>query len=266
MQNEYKFLARTQNGALIKPVLETYIGLTNSIILFINKFGIYTYILNASKQILMQTTFPADKFEKFVCNESQISITMIADELYTHLKSIKKKNVLTFFIENDNPNQFGVAIDIHGEQMNSNISKVRILEVYDSVSINSEFDYKHMYKISSKEFQRAVKEILKLDDTITIYGYKSFMGLKVIQEGVDIKECRFNILDNRNPDSNEEKKGAYVRQVETKLLNDISKVLPIHKCITVCLTEGLPIKIELDTGSIVKADIYIKTTDMAVPE
>lgn len=264
MSQTYKFIAKTQAGILLKPLFETYIGLTNSIVLFINQTGISTYILNPSKQILIQTILSAAKFDKYVCNDQQIRITMMADEFYTHIKSIKKNNILSLFIEKSNPNQFGIAIDIHGEHANSNISRIKIIDVYDMVSLDAPFSYQHVYNINAKDLQRSIKEVAKMNNTITVYGYKTYMGLKVEKDNIIVKEYCFNIVNERIQPTNEEKSNAYVKTIDSSLLCDISKMLTITKTVNVCLTAGLPIKLEIDTGSILHSDIFIKTTDLYV--
>lgn len=257
---DYKFMCKTKDGIILKPLIEMMSGLTSSLILFINNKGINSYVLNNNKQILVQTVMQSNKFDKYVCNERQIRIMVIVDELYTHLKSIKKKNYLTLFIENATLDQFGIAIDIHGENINSNISRIKMLEVYDSVSLTTDYVYKHIYKINSKELQRAIKEVAKLSDTAYIYGCKSHMGIIIMEGEIVKKEYRFNILDNRDADN---KSNSYRKSINTSLLNDISKGCAITKNITVYMAEGLPIKFEIDSGSIIHSSIYIKTNDLS---
>lgn len=259
IMSDYKFICKTRDGIILKPLIEMIGGLTTSLILFITAKGINSYVLNGNKRILLRNVMPASKFEKYTCNEHQIRIMVIVDELYTHLKSIKKKNALTLFIENQTTDQFGIAIDIHGENVNSNISRIKMLEVYDSVCLNTDYVYKYIYKINSKELQRAIKEMAKLSDVASIYGCKSHMGIMIMEGNMVKKEYRFNIIDNRDADN---KTNTYKKTIDTSLLNDISKGCAITKTITVYMAEGLPIKFEIESGSIINTEIYIKTNDL----
>ena len=255
------FYCKTNNGHILKPIIEAYSNCTKFIILNITKFAINSYVLGENHSILIKSTFPASKFDKYVCTNN-INIMVATDELSMNTKNIKRKNTTHMFILKSAPDQFAISVSSNDENDNSNISRIKVTEVFDSVVLDTNFKYVHSYKINSKDLNRTIKELSKISDEIHMLGFNTHIVFRYVEEGIVKKEYKFNTARADEVDKTAHTNVIYSKIVESKLLNNIAKAITVAKQVVISVSAGLPIKIEIDSGAIIMSDIFIKTVDM----
>jgi Proliferating cell nuclear antigen, N-terminal domain len=196
MSSDYIFFAECIKGYNIKTLID---GLSSTFKRCFFRFletGIFMKQMDDKKNILFNIELLRENFISFSC-EKEISFSINIKHFQRLIKSLKKKNSLSFFIEKNEPSNLGIITKISSESGTAKIKK-------SFITINREmvedFDIPTGYKfpkvIKSSEFQD-IKSVLSIDKTLKIIIQDSnYLGFKclldVYSSGLEFGEITKN--------------------------------------------------------------------------
>jgi proliferating cell nuclear antigen len=158
------FTIKTLKAVIIKNLLEVikpYIKETN--IMFTPDY-IKISTLDISKNSITYVKLDAKKFESYYCKEP-ITIGIDTCILFKAIKSANRRDTITFFMDADDPNMFGVELAdlFQGKVKSYNIPLLTLEEKMVHIQ-NMEFSY--IINLPSSQFQQIIKDIHLLDGKI----------------------------------------------------------------------------------------------------
>jgi hypothetical protein len=164
---EYLFFAECGKGYNIKILIDGLCSTFKRCFFRFLENGIFMKQFDDKKIILFNVELLRENFIDYYC-ESEITFSINVIHFQKLIKSLKKKNTLSFFIERSNPSSLGIITKTNPDSKTSNVKK-------SFITINRElvenFDHPTGYKfpkvINSNEFQN-IKSILAIDKTLKV--------------------------------------------------------------------------------------------------
>lgn len=176
---EYLFFAECTQGYGIKVLIDGLCSTFNRCFFRFSENGIFMKQMDGKKIILFNIELLRQNFIQYICkNEITFSINIL--HFQKLIKSLKKKNSLTLFIQKDNPLNLGIITKTNSNEKTSKIKKSFITinrELIEDFKIPS--GYKFPKVVKSSEFLE-IKGVL-IDKNVKIKmqdsNYLSFESL-----------------------------------------------------------------------------------------
>ena len=174
------------------------------------------------------------------------------------LKSIKKKDTLTLFIDEDNPLNLGIEIHQSGDN-NSTKSYVRITQVHP-VQYDPLEGYEDPIITTSKEFAK-LKQLNKISKTLIVTARKQWIEFFCDKEEVYERKVQFGEDEDSPNDEREDDIDNYKQSFPTEDIIQLVKVGGLSNTVQIYATNDLPLKFTLNIGSLGTLSIYIKSKE-----
>ena len=199
---------------------------------------------------LLRENFPVYQVPK---DELQIGINLM--HFFKMLKSIKKKDKLTLFINKSN--QLNLGILIQGNENNFYSENYVKITNYRSVSTEFPEGYETPIITSSKEFAK-LKSLNRVSKYIEITFYKQKIEFFCDKENIYSKKITFG--ETSNGDENDEN-DVFSQKYETEQILQLVKVAGLSQNVRIYYDEILPLKFQLNVGSLGNISIYMKSKE-----
>ncbi len=255
-------IIRTREGYTFKVLAELLQNCIKDGCFIVSKKGIEltgmdTKTKNGTKLVCLE--MPRKNFIKYQCPDTPLQIGLNLGHFYKMLKSIKKKDTLTLFIDESNPLNLGIEIHQNGDN-NSTKSYVRITQVHP-VQYDPLEGYEDPIITTSKEFAK-IKQLNKISKTLLVTAGKQWIEFFCDKEEVYARNVRFgedeeNIEEPDDADETDE----YKQTFETEQIIQLVKVAGLSNTIQIYPTSELPLKFTLNIGSLGTISIYIKSKE-----
>ena len=131
----------------------------------LNDSGIYLRTTDNENRLLIDLNLGRENFKKYKC-EKTLYIGVNVIHLYKMLKSIKKKDSITMFIDDERPNDLAIRVE-QFDQINKTTSFVKIQNV-QNIEIGVPSGYGHPIIIPSSNFQKLVKGLNHIYEQVDI--------------------------------------------------------------------------------------------------
>ena len=215
-------------------------------------------------QILIHLDLQSDNFSVYKFKEDKKYIGINLVHLHKMLKTIKKKDSLELFIDDDHPEDLGIRV--YPKENNSRVttSKVRIQSMQ---YIDTEFPtgYGKPVIVPSSEYQKMTKELNTIGSTITIYSKGFFIKFLSDPSNTYSKDVKFGEEINEDDDCDDDNK-EYTQEFQTEMLNRIAKISGLSNNMQIFPKEGLPLLFKSSVGSLGKISIYVKSKQQSENE
>uniref|UniRef100_A0A6C0I730 Proliferating cell nuclear antigen PCNA N-terminal domain-containing protein n=1 Tax=viral metagenome TaxID=1070528 RepID=A0A6C0I730_9ZZZZ len=195
--------------------------------------------------------------------ELQIGINLM--HLYKMLKSIKKKDKLTLFINKSNTLNLGILIQGHENHFFSE-NYVKITN-YRSVDTELPDGYDMPIITSAKEFAK-LKSLNRVSKYIQITYHKQKIEFFCDKENVYSKKITFGDTSNNNDDNDtdedmdEDNIDTFTQKYETEQIIQLVKVAGLSTNVKIFYDKILPLKFQLNVGCLGQISIYMKSKEM----
>ena len=175
--------------------------------------------------------------------------------LFKMLKSIKKKDKLTLFISKNNPLNLGILIQ--GNE--NNFYSENYVKITNYRSVDTEFPegYENPVITSSKEFAK-IKSLNRVSKYIEITFYKQKIEFFCDKENIYSKKITFG--DTMNNDETFEN-DVFSQKYETEHILQLVKVAGLSQNVRIYFDKILPLKFQLNVGSLGNISIYMKSKE-----
>lgn len=260
----YLLLIKTREGYSFKVLAELLQNCIKDGCFVVSKKGIELIGKDSKTKSgtkLVSLEMPRKNFIKYTCPDSPMKIGLNLSHFYKMLKSIKKKDTLTLFIEEDNPLNLGIEIHQNGDN-NSTKSYVRITQVHP-VQYDPLEGYDDPIITTSKEFSK-LKQLNKISKTLLVTAGKQWIEFFGDKEDMYARKVRFG------EEEDDEKVAEDIEHIDeegykqTYAAEDVIQLVKIgglSNTIQIYATNDLPLKFTLNTGSLGTLSIYIKSKE-----
>ena len=251
-KESYMFKARTNEGYLFKVLTELLQNNLKTACFVLNEDGICLRMTDNLKKTLIDIKMEADNFQvykhKYNCNKM---IGLNLSHLHRMLKSVKKKDTVELFIQENSDNNFGIRI-IPKDNTRITTSYVKIQSI-QNININIPFTYNKPIIIPSSDYQKMIKDMLYIGNIIKIMSTNNTLKFICIADGIYSREVEFGMVDE-----DEDEDEILENEFYSEQLHKIIKLSGLGSKLYVYIKEDNPLMIKCLIGSLGYINIYIK--------
>jgi proliferating cell nuclear antigen len=246
------FQCKTNEGHIVKTLAELLQNNIKSGCYEINENGLFMRITDANKRILIDLQLNHENFVLYKVKK-RISLGLNQSHFYKMLKSIKKKDSISLFIDESTPLDLGIEI-VPKEKNRVTTSYVKIQNI-QNLDIDLPSGYEKPILIPSNEFQKMIKDMNNIGNTIEISSKYRQVKFKCDAESVYKREVLFGEadLDYISPE--------ILQAFDTEMLTRISKISGLNTTMQIHQSKGLPLKITSAVGNLGHIAIYLKSKE-----
>ena len=247
------FVCKTNEGHIIKTMGELLQNNIKTGCYIVDKNGIKQRIMDNNKTMLIDIELESQNFNSFKINDDKvITFGINHQHFYKMLKSIKKKDIISLFIENEKTCDLG--IEIMPKEKNRVTTSYIKMQQMQNLAIDLPEGYGKPLIISSSEFQKMIKDMNNICNSIRITSKDNTVAFCCDADGVYKRNVVFG-------DEEKDGKEPFTQLFDTELLTRISKISGLNNVIHVYQARDLPLRIQSQVGNLGKINIFIKSKD-----
>lgn len=246
------FQAKTlDDGYTIKILAELLQNIVKTACFHIHRDGIDLSMTDSNCTILVDIKLRRERFNMFkLDSQNDIFMGINIAHLHKMLKSMKKKESLSIYIDDDVPDQLCFVVC---PKDNNKMTKSSIyIQDVQNVSNVIPTGYEYPVIVPSNEYQRTLKDMMSISDKISIC-IRSFSVLIRSYTGVVFsREALFGEIEDESPILFEQDFG-------TDQFRRLLKVSSLNNTLQLSGKDKLPLKISTNVGSLGEISIFIKS-------
>lgn len=201
-------------------------------------------------------------FYKFKLDE-KFYLGLNLNHFHKMLKSVKKKDSLQLFINNDNPTELGIKT-IPKENTRITTSGIKIQSI-QNLDIECPQGYGKPVIVPSAEFQKMCKDLSSIGSTnIKVVARNFHIEFIADADGILKRKVVFGEdEDSEGEESDGEESNEYIATFTTDQLSRITKLAGLSSTMQIFTATGqLPLLFKSNVGSLGKISIYIKSKEL----
>tara|TARA_Y100000389_G_C17270620_1_gene417764 strand:- start:95 stop:811 length:717 start_codon:yes stop_codon:yes gene_type:complete len=180
------------------------------------------------------------------------------------LKSIKKKDSLQLFIDDDNPNELNIKT-IPKENTRITTSGIKIQDI-QNLDIEIPTGYEKPVIVPSSEFQKMCKDLSSIGSININVKARNFI-IEFIADADGILKRKVSFGENDEEDYDDEPFNEYYGTFSTDQLSRITKLAGLSNTMQIFPgNKNLPLLFRSSIGSLGKISIYIKSQELVEKE
>lgn len=260
------FKAKTHCAYTIKILAELLQNNIKTACFEIDESGIKLCMMDHHRTILIEITLDSENFTlyKFKAKE-KLFLGINLNHFHKMLKSIKKKDSMQLFINDDAPNDLGIKV-IPKENNRITTSFVTIQEI-QTIDIDVPEGYGKPIIVPSSEYQKMCKDMAHIGSGINIVAKNFHIKFRCNAGGVMKRNVEFGEMGDSDEEEEEEKNIVeYNQDFDTDQLSRITKMAGLSSNIHIYPKKGKPLLFKSSIGSLGKISIYIKSKDLIEKE
>lgn len=255
--SQYLFKLKTREGFQVKTLCEF---LSNSIKFphfSVNSQGLFCRATDSNREQLIDIAMAKENFPIFKCPKP-LFFTINSSHLYRLLKSVKKKNSITMFIESNSSMRLGICIESNDENMDSDTTYINIVYVQPE-EITLPEGYIDPLVIAAKKFQR-VKSLHGIGNEMTISIQNQV--IKFFVNGKNLYSRQVRIGEEEDEEERSETVPTYCQTFTTSLITQLTKCAGQSGNVQLFYDENLPLQLKMHIGTIGILTVYIKSKEL----
>lgn len=251
----YAFYCKTSEGYIIKTLAELLSNNIKNGCFMLSKNGIIFRMTDSNKKILIDLELSGENFVQFKYKGvGTTSIGLNFTHFYKMVKSIKKKDSVVLFIEDERSSELGIRV-IPKEKNRITTSFVKIQSL-QSLDIELPEGYDGAVIVPSSEYIKMIKDLNSMSgNSINISSNCNTIKFGCNSNGVYSRDIIFG-------DDEDDEKTAVCQEFEMEQLTRISKVAGLSTQIQIFQAEDLPIMFKSNVGNLGKICVYLKDKTM----
>jgi proliferating cell nuclear antigen len=252
------FSCKTNEGHIIKILSELLQNNIKNGCFVIDDKGIRLRMTDSNKKILIDIDLLAENFSLYKYRDGNKKLYIGINQSHFHkmLKSIKKKDSIALFIDDDKPNDLGIKI-IPKEKNRVTTSFIKIQNI-QQLDIDFPVGYGKPVIVPSNEYQKMCKDMSNIGNTMNVISKKYMINFNCIQGGVYGRKVEFGETDDIAQDDDENNEEIN-QEFDTEQLSRISKIAGLSTNMQIYQTVDLPLLFRSSVGSLGKISIYVKS-------
>lgn len=253
--NNCSFFCKTSEGYIIKTLAELLQNNIKNGCFLLSRKGIVFRMTDSNKKILIDLELAGENFVQFKYKGTgTTSIGLNFTHFYKMVKSIKKKDSVVLFIEDERSGELGIRV-IPKEKNRITTSFVKIQSL-QSLDIELPEGYDGAVIVPSNEYVKMIKDLNSMSgNSINISSNCNTIKFGCNSNGVYSRDIIFG-------DDADDEKTAVCQEFEMEQLTRISKVAGLSTQIQIFQAEDLPIMFKSNVGNLGKICVYLKDKTM----
>jgi len=257
------FKCKTNSAYTIKVLAELLQNNIKTACFEIDAKGIRLTMMDHHRTILTKLELESDNFTmyKYKCPTTKMYLGINLNHFHKMLKSIKKKDSMQLFIDDESPTDLGIKV-IPKENNRITTSFVKIQGI-QNLDIDIPTGYGKPVIVPSAEYQKMVKDMSHIGNVMNVVSRDFHIEFKCNAGGVlkrNVEFGEFSDSDNEDED-NDMKTEVYDQTFDTDQLSRITKMAGLSTNIQIYPKDDLPLLFKSNVGTLGKISIYIKSKD-----
>ena len=256
------FRAKSTEAYCIKILAELLANNLKSGCFEIDEDGMKLTMMDNHRKILIDLSLNSINFSIYKFNNPEkLFIGLNLSHLHKTLKSLKKKDVIEFFITSEEPTDLNIqVIPKDNARVTTSVMKIQNIQTLD-ISIPE--GYGKPIIISSGEYSKMLKDLGSLGNNIKGNIIKILSKNRQIEfscnsAGILKRKVRFGEIDEDIKDElSESKDECYNEEFPSDLLSKITKLAGLSTQIQVYI--GKPLLLVSNIGNLGKISVYVKS-------
>jgi proliferating cell nuclear antigen PCNA len=215
--------------------------------------GISLRMMDHHRSILIDLILNANNFQMYKFNSKKIYLGINLNHFHKMLKSIKKKDSIELFINEDAPNDLGIRV-IPKENNRVTTSYIKIQNV-QNLDITIPTGYNKPIIVSSSEYQKLVKEMSSIGNTLKVLSKNYSIEFSCNAGGILKRTVQFGDVDEDDDPTS----ASYDQEFVTDQLCRITKLSGFSNDIQIFT--GKPLLFSSNVGSLGTISIFIKSKE-----
>ena len=223
-------------------------------------------MMDHHRTILIQVSLESENFTlyKFKCKD-KLFLGINLNHFHKMLKSIKKKDSMQLFINDDSPNDLGIKV-IPKENNRITTSFVTIQEI-QTIDIDIPEGYGKPIIVPSSEYQKMCKDMAHIGSMINVVARNFHIKFRCNACGVMKRHVEFGEMgDSDDEEEDDDNVVEYNQDFDTEQLSRITKMAGLSTNMQIYPKQGKPLLFKSAIGSLGKISIYIKSKDLIEKE
>ena len=252
------FQFKTDEAYTIKILAELLQHCLKSACFMIDADGIKLRTIDSQKTLLLDLTISRENLRNYKCTKPMI-IGVNVIHLYKMLKSIKKKDSVMLFVDDQKEDYLGVEVK-QVETKRVTTSHVKIQNI-QSVNYQLPEGYDYPVVITSVEYQKMVKDLGSISKVTSVYARGPIIRFSC--EGGDLysREVTFGEEDEDGYQDYGMTNEEYEATFNTTQLTQLMKVAGLSTNLQIYAKQDLPLKFKLNIGTIGTMSVFIKSRE-----
>jgi len=164
--NECIFHIQTVQSGAFRILIEALKEILTDTNLIFDKSGIKLIATDNSKIVLIHMKLISENFEHYYCKE-KIKIGVNMNNLFKLIKIMGNNDILSLYIEKDNPNKLG--INIYNEDKNTKTTfKLNLLDISEEEIKIPPAEFDTELTLPSADFQKLIRDMTNIGDSVDI--------------------------------------------------------------------------------------------------
>jgi proliferating cell nuclear antigen PCNA len=255
------FKAKTGEAYNMKVLAELLTNNLKTGCFEVNEDGISLRMMDHHRKTLIDIDLQAENFSLYKFKKkNKMYIGLNLNHFHRMLKSIKKKDSMQLYIDDDNPTDLAIRA-IPKENTRKTTSYVKIQSI-QNLEIDIPTGYGKPVIVLSSEFQKMCKDMLSIGTTIKVNAKNFHINFSCDAGGILKRKVEFGeVEDSDNDDEDSENQVEYNQEFSTEQLVRITKISGLSTRLQIYPANGLPLLFRSNVGSLGKISIYIKSKE-----
>jgi proliferating cell nuclear antigen PCNA len=255
---------RTREGFNIK-LLSEYMSNTIKFPPFtVNEKGLFLRATDQSSELLNDVVLEKDNFVIFKCPKPLHFIVNSA-HLYRLLKTIKKKDSVTLFINEKHPLQLGICVEQNDKKSGKDTTYINI--TYNQPEeIELPDGYTDPIIVSNQEFQKLKKLHSIGNELIASVNGEKKSHIKFYANGKHLFSRKITLGENEDEDEeddDEKDQATLIQTFNTHYITQLTKCAGQNSGnVQIYFDEELPMQIKIKIGTLGVLTVYIKCKEL----
>ena len=253
--SQYLFRAKTREGFVVK-LLSEYLSSNLKFPPFrIDQNGIYLRATDQNTEILIDISLSRENFTIFKCPKL-LNFVINSTHFYRLLKTIKKKDSVTMFINEQCPMKLGISVEQNDENSDKVTTYINITYIQPEDIVMPE-GYNQPISVTSKHFQK-LKTLHSIGNEmkVTVCG----QVIKFFVNGKNLFSREISI--GEEVEDYEEDVKNYCQTFSTSYITQLTKCAGQSGNVQLFYHEELPLQIKMRIGTLGILTVYIKSKEL----
>jgi len=258
------FKAKTHSGYTFKILAELLQNNIKTACFEIDDSGIGLTMMDNPRAILIDLFLESENFTLYKFKpKTKLHIGINLNHLHKMLKTVKKKDSLQLFIDDDNMTDLGIKV-IPKENNRITTSYIKI-QTIQSIKIEIPGGYGKPVIVPSSDFMKMIKEISQIGTSINVLAKDFHIKFRCNAGGVMKREVEFGEIgdsDDEDEENDKNKSPEYNQDFDIEQLSRITKIAGLNVNMQIYPKNGKPILFRSAVGTLGKVSIYSKSKDL----
>lgn len=256
---KYLFKAKTKDSFVIKVLSEL---LSNSNIKWapfcIDSEGIRLKQIDSNNHQLISFKLHRENFTLGYKCVRPLNFIISSNTLCKLLKSIRKREIITLFITENEDDKLGICVETSDEN-NKTIDSVRIT-YHQPVDYKEPDGYPSPTIVTNKEFQK-MKNLHNISKVMTVTSPQSGLVL-FFCDGQEVYDRKVQLgIADQDEDTKDPNYEPYHQTFNTTYITGLTKCANQSPKVAIYIEKRLPLKIKMHAGSLGELCVYIKSKE-----